>query len=504
MIVANNAVANTSTFNFSYNINIPANIDYANMAKASYGVYYNNNAEEGTTQNVVLASPVGIKTAEKAELSVNITAQNKFTGESIPANGNVKEGDYITYNIAVTNTSNEPAENAKASIEFPQGFARLVVQDTGMSDWPLQYNKEYSSPYVVDLGTINANETKNISIDIVAGNIIYEDEVERTLRTTVTADKMDGEAVGVFTSNLEKGYVTGLLTATYENKNVDLDTNIEYTIRIENVDDETKSNVVARLILPEGLEYISSGTANGEYEGNYNQSSRELTFNIGTLEGNNNVYLTINAKVTNEANGALQTRASLICDGMENEFYTNTVTIYYGTPKVEATLSSNVSQGNLLDTDTIEYYIDVKNTGDIPVRVNISNTTPAELLNSSYSIEVSNGERTDKDNFTSNYVSEIVDLAVGGSARLTIKAKPVAIGNGSTKEVTVTPKVEVLKQYTDEVLQEVSVNSLTHTIQGTGGSNSTGVPGSYRIAGTAWLDSNKDGKKGTDEQKLSI
>ena len=204
MIVANNAVANTSTFNFSYNINIPANIDYANMAKASYGVYYNNNAEEGTTQNVVLASPVGIKTAEKAELSVNITAQNKFTGESIPANGNVKEGDYITYNIAVTNTSNEPAENAKASIEFPQGFARLVVQDTGMSDWPLQYNKEYSSPYVVDLGTINANETKNISIDIVAGNIIYEDEVERTLRTTVTADKMDGEAVGVFTSNLEK------------------------------------------------------------------------------------------------------------------------------------------------------------------------------------------------------------------------------------------------------------------------------------------------------------
>lgn len=503
MIVANNTVANTATFNFSYNINIPSNIDYANTAKASYGVYYNNNAEEGATQNVVLASPVGIKTAEKAELSVNITAQNKFTGETIPANGSIKEGDYITYNIAVTNTSNEVAENAKASIEFPQGFARLVVKDLEIPDWPLQYSKEYTSPYDVDLGTINAGETKNISLDLVAGNIVTEDELERTLRATVTADRMDGESVGVFTTNLEKGYVSGILTVTYENQNVDSNANLEYTIKIENVNDEAKSNVVAKLKLPEGLEYVSSGTASGEYEGNYNQSSRELTFNIGTLEANSNIYITINAKVTESANGTLQTRASLTCDGMNTPFYTNTVNVYYGTPKVEATLSSNIAQGNLLDTDTIEYYIDVKNTGNIPVRVNISNTTPAELLNSSYSIEVSNGERTERDNFTSNYVSEMVSLEVGGSARLTIKAKPVAIGNGTTKEVTVTPKVEVLKQYTDEVLQEVSVNSLTHTIQGTGGSNSTGVPGSYRIAGTAWLDSNKDGKKGTDEPRLS-
>ena len=503
MIVVKNALTNAATFNFSYKINIPANVNYANIAKASYGVYYNNNSEEGATQNVVLASPVGIKTAEKAELSVNITAKNKFTGETIPANGSVKEGDYITYNIAVTNTSNETAENAKASVEFPQGFARLVVNDLKIPDWPLQYSKEYSSPYDVDLGTINAGETKNISIDLVAGNIITEDELERSLRATVTADKVDGESVGVFTTKLEKGFVTGLLTVTYENQNVDANTNLEYTIKIENANNEEKTNVVAKLTLPEGLEYVSSGTASGEHEGNYNQSSRELTFNIGTLEANSNIYITINAKVTDSASSTLQTRASITCVGMDKPFYTNTVNVYYGTPKVEATLSSNVTQGNLLDTDTIEYYIDVKNTGNIPARVKISNTTPAELLNSAYSIEVSNGQRTDKDNFTSSYVSEMVELEAGGSARLTIKAKPVAIGNGTTKEVTVTPKVEILRQYTDNVLQEVTVNSLTHTIQGTGGSNTTGVPGSYRIAGTAWLDSNKDGKKGTDEQKLS-
>ena len=504
MIVANANVANTSTFNFSYNINIPANVDYANIAKAVYGVYYNNNAEEGTSQNVVLANAVGIKTPEKAELSLNITAKKKFTGEIIEPNSNISEGDYIAYNVSITNTSSEVAENARASIELPQGFGRLVVTDSEIPDYPLMYNTIYTSPYEYDIGTINASETKNITFDLIAGNLINEEEIERTLRVTVNADKMDGETVGVFTNKLEKGYITGLLTVTYENQNVDPNTNLEYTLKIENVNSEVKSNIVAKLTLPEGLEYVSSGTASGEYEGNYNQSTREITFNIPTLESKKKVYITINAKTGDyTSNNVLQTKASITCDNMNKNFDTNTVTVYYGTPKVGAQLSSNITQGNLLDSDTVEYYIDVKNTGNIPARVSISNTTPTGLLNSSYSIQVSDGERISKENFDSNYVSETVSLQPGGNARLTIIAKPVAISSGTTAQVTITPKVNILKQFSEEILQEVSINSITHTIQGTGGSNSTGMPGSYRIAGTAWNDINKDGKKDSNEPRFA-
>ena len=46
MIVANGNVSDATTFKFSYNINIPENIDYANIAKAVYGVYYNNDSGE--------------------------------------------------------------------------------------------------------------------------------------------------------------------------------------------------------------------------------------------------------------------------------------------------------------------------------------------------------------------------------------------------------------------------------------------------------------------------
>ena len=503
MVVANNTVESAATFNFSYNINIPANVDYANIAKAAYGVYYYNNAEEGNKQNVVLASVVGLKTEDKAELSVNISANKKFTGETIEQNTDISEGEYITYNVSITNTSNQVAENAKASIELPEGFARLQVTDLGIADWPLQYEKIYTSPYEVELGTIDVGETKNISVDLVAGNITNQNELERIVRVTVTADKMNGEAVGIFTTTINKGYVTGLLTVTYENQNVDPETNLEYTIKVENVNSEEKNNVIVNMTLPEGLEYISSVMANEEYEGNYNESTRELTFNISKLESRKTNYITIMAKTIESKNEILQTKASIICDGMSSDFYTNTVTVYYGTPKVEATLSSNITQGNLLDSDIIEYYIDVKNTGNIPARVSIANTTPAGLLNNSYSIEVSDGERVNKENFTSSYVSETVNLQLGGNARLTIVTKPVAIASGTSKEVTVLPKVNILKQYSEDILEEVSINSLTHKIQGTGGTNTPGVEGSYRIMGTAWIDTNKDGIKNTEESRLA-
>ena len=505
MIVATGTVANGTTINFNYRINIPANVDYANTAKASYGVYYNNNAEQGTSKNVILATPVGIKTVEKAELSINISAHYTNTNETIQPNGNIKEGDYITYDIAVTNTSNENAENTKVSVELPLGFSRLISESIeNFPDMPLIYDKDYTSPYEIDLGTINSGQTRNLSLSLVAGKIISTAETqERTIRATATADRMDGEAVGVFTSYLEEGYVTGLLTVTYENHNVNQDTILEYSLSIQNVNNDNTTNVVANMILPEGLEYISSSSSNGEFNGEYNENTREVTFNIGTLEGRDNIGLTIQAKVLDSSNNNLSTRASIACDETDAEFLTNTVTVFYGQSSVEANFSSNITQGTLLDTDTLEYYIDVKNTGSIPVRVNIANQTPDGLINNSYSIEVSNGTRRDIDNFSSNYISEIVELEVGGTARLTITAKPISIASGSSLEVTDTPEVSILYEDSDNVAEEVSINSLTHTIQGTGGSNTPGVNGRFRITGTAWIDTNKDGIKDTVEPRFS-
>lgn len=503
MIVANANVANTSTFNFSYNINIPANVDYANIAKAVYGVYYNNNAEEGTSQNVVLANAVGVKTNDKAQITLNITAKDMLTGEEIKDGANVKEKQYLTLDINVTNTSSEDVSNSKASIELPSGFGRIVIKESEDPEWPKIYDKVYTSPYEIAIGDIHAGETKTISVNLIAGEIISTDDLERDVRVTITADKLDGESVGIFKTKLQEGYINGILKVTYENQNVEDGQEIEYTISVDNSNAKEKSNVQVKFTLPEGLEYVSSGTASGEYEGSYDSNSRRLTFRIDKLAANKSLYLTIKAKVIKSSNESINTRAEMTCAESNDTVYTNSVTVYHGVPKATATLSSNITQGNLLDTDTLEYYIDVKNSGNIPVRVSIKDAIPSGILNQSYKLEVSNGTVIDRQNFTANVVAEIVELDVGGSARLTIVTKPVAISSGTSTQITNTPEVNILSQYSSEIIENVQINSLNHTIQGTGGSNATGGEGSYRIAGTAWLDTNKDGKKDTDETRLS-
>ena len=502
MFVASGTVANGTTINFNYSVNIPENVDYANIAKASYGVYYNNNAEEGTSKNVILASPVGIKTSEKAELSIEITAQNMFSGENISADGKVNEGDYITYNVNVKNTSNEVTENAKLSLQLPEGFARLIIVEIGTPEAPYMYDKDYTNPINTDLGTINAGETKSFSVNLVASKL-SGNTAPRVLRATVTADKMDGESVGTFAVELQKGYLTGILGVSYQDQRVQKDTILNYSLRIENKADEEVNNAKIKIQLPEGLEFQSAESTDGVYRGSYNESNREVEFDIEKLDKNVSIIFNISAKTIDFDTDIFKTRAEIICDEMEQAFYTNYVSVYYGNPKVEATLTSNVKEGNLLDTDTLEYYIEEKNTGNIPAVVKISDTTPEGIINKSYTIQVSNGERNTNDNLTTNYVSETVTLEPEGTAMLTIITSPIAINNGTTVQITNTPNITILDEGTNSEIENVSINSLTHTIQGTGGSNVTGGEGPYRIVGVAWLDENKNGIKDTDEQRLS-
>lgn len=490
-------VEHGARINFSYPIIIPANVDYGNIAKSNYGVYYDNSAEEGTKQNVVLATAVGVKTAAKAEAEIQISAKDMITGENISDNGNIKEGQYITYNISIKNTSKEAIDGVKAKIELPSGSARLIIEDALEDSWYKEYYKDYVSPYTEDVGKIEAGETKTFSVNMIAGSKTETSEDnKKILRVSATANNMDGEAKQIFTGNMVEGILTALLKTTYENKNIDVGQIVENSIEITNPTNAERTNIVAKIKIPEGLKYVSDNS-----DGKYNDNSRELTFNIGTLKGREkkNIEISMEA-VAGSNNENLQSKIAVTCSETKDTIYSNTVTVYFGKPHVEAKLSSNVS-GNILDSDTLEYYIDLKNTGKIPARVNIIDNVPAGLTSSSYKVEVSNGETVNKE-YSASQIAQIIDLEAGGTARLTLVTKPVAISGGETKTVTNTPEVYILKQNSTEQLGKVDINSLTHTIEGTGGSNNV-TNGKFKVTGTAWIDENQDGIKGDQEKRFS-
>ena len=174
----------------------------------------------------------------------------------------------------------------------------------------------------------------------------------------------------------------------------------------------------------------------------------------------------------------------------------NTVNFYNNGYNVTASLSSNITEDTLLDTDDLEYYIDITNNGQFQVHVGFSDIIPEGLFANTYSIAVTNGTGNIDETTTTNEVVNNMILNAGGSARITIKTEPVIIDEGDQVEITNSPSVTVEGE-------TIQINSLTHTIIGTGGEDNPSGETRYRISGTAWVDENEDGRKDENETRLS-
>lgn len=499
-------VEHGARINFSYPIIIPANVDYGNIAKSNYGVYYDNSAEEGTKQNVVLATAVGVKTSNVPEMKIEITGKDMFTGEVFNENADIKEGQYITIKGTATNTGKEDAINSKALVELPEGIARLEIIPSNDPIFFKEYKTNSQSPFEIEIGTIKAGEIKSFEVNLQVIGIKHEqeetgeDNSEKALRVKIKSDNMADEASGILKMHLQKGYVSGLLRATFEDYNVEKGEKITYALNLRNTNIERKTNVVAKIKLPEGVKYVSSGNEMGNYKGSYNEQTREVTINIGTLESNRMAYTEINVETVESNNEVLEARASISCNEAKDILYTNKVQIFYGKPHVEANLTSNIT-GNLLDSDTLEYYINVKNTGKIPAKISIKDTVSTDLAIKSYKVETSNGIIVNKDNYTSSSISEVVELEAGGEAKVIIVTKPHTISSGESIKVENQPEITILGQNLSSQTESVNINSLTHIIEGTGGSNNV-TNGKFKVTGTAWIDENQDGIKGDKEKRF--
>ena len=502
MIVANNAVTNTTRFTFNYNVNIPANLQYGSTAKANYGIYYDNNSEEGISQNLVLATRVGVTTGNAPTVQGTISAVDLNSGEAIADGGNVTEGQYLKYTFKVKNTGDQTVNNINAKITLPDGYGRLTIQP-----FVSTIETEFSYDYIVDdenkeftetIDTLAPGEERDITMNFaVLSRIETSGEgYENTIRFSVTADEIDNSSESIHTTRLAPGYLSLIMGSMYENNVIEQDDNVGFGINVTNVNNEPKNNVQVKVRIPEKLTYQSSSVEDSNIQGSYNEGTRELTFNLGTIEANSSRILNFSTIVGAGNEDNIQVYATATCDGAPNEMRSNTVNFYNNGYNVTASLSSNITEDTLLDTDDLEYYIDITNNGQFQVDVNFSDIIPEGLLARTYNISVINGTGSISDTSTSNEVINSMTLNAGGSARITIKTEPVIIDEGDQVEITNSPSVTVEGE-------TIQINSLTHTIIGTGGEDNPSGETRYRISGTAWVDENEDGRKDENETRLS-
>ena len=119
LIVVNDTIQPNDILKFRYDFEIPANLGYDAKILGSFGAFFNKKSETLVMFDSSIADPVGLVTEIGAKVDAKLEA-------SIENNKEIRECDFITYKVTVTNSGSLLAENIKVTCPIPQ-YAQLYV-----------------------------------------------------------------------------------------------------------------------------------------------------------------------------------------------------------------------------------------------------------------------------------------------------------------------------------------------------------------------------------------
>lgn len=531
LIVMNGDITTGTTISMSYNLNIPANIEYNTQAYSNYVVYFDSVADSETTSEKAVATVVGLASGDGPNLEVSLTSD--YDGQD------VEEGKIITYIVSVKNVGTSEVKNVKVTGNIPNKTAYVYSNDEDQTyDTENNICKEtISSIAVGETKTITYQvKTKNlkvgydadgnasimeydpttvikeydkdgnlISIKDADGNEVITDGYIMQNTATAIVDGYDAE----FTSNevqnkLIQGYVNVAMKVTQipETYARAEDDEITYQVSVDNVNTLEKKNIVLTTTLPESVIY-KEATNNGTY----NEQTRTVTWNIDSLLGQESkTYMftvTVDKLPDNTYEEVINTKATLTGEKtVESNEIAITVQKAKLTIKQSSDTKKEVSVGN-----TITYNFEIKNEGtaDAPIIELIDNLPDGvTYLTAQYSYD--GKTYNSKLGSENTAIIKIGGLKAGETLNIAIKATADELADGVNK-LEVTNKATV----SADAIAEITSNEITNTIVPKS-TTSTDDPsigeegvqeGTYSISGIAWLDENNDGKRDDNEQRIS-
>lgn len=509
MIVLNSGeMAQGEEVVFSYDIEIPEGLNYNKSAYSSYALYYENTETRAVAQTEMVEAPsVGISTGEGPELEAKLTANVENGAE-------VEEGQIIKYRIEVKNIGKVEAKNVKVTSPVPAG-STYVKQEDGIGYAQYSGIKEFTETKE----TLAAGATYVAEYEVKVNKrieevIVKEDGQKQTtildaiLKTTakVSADKLEKDITTNEYVNpvVEGNFYIELQSDSALNIVLNEDQTISFTGVIENVATKVQQNTVITDKLPEEFKFERATISkNGKVstEGvTYKEESHTIYFEIGEVKKEEVVFVNIELKTNKLQNSQTEVKAvhsiAIQSDAMTTAKTSNEVVYTVVAPKLTAKQTSNkeiyVNSG-----EEIEYYVEIKNEGKgVAKKVKIRDILPEELSYVGLKYKVGNSEEIQISNTLAESSCEI-NIPKETTAIVTFIAK----ANALEEEKEIINKIEI----SSENAGSIEVNSLTHIISKnveiiTPDGDKVKV---YSISGTAWKDSNRDGKKDDEEETLS-
>ena len=531
-IVAQNALAKNTVSNFSYDITLPNDIDYEKVARESYGVYYKNDATEGDNYNLVQAKAVSISTNKKPDVTMDISAADLKEGYAIDNNGKVTQGEEVIYKVKINNDGSKDVKNATLKVGLSTDYVsqnnQVMLEYDSFGSLLQKSGKEHT----ITVDEVKAGQSKTIELPVkivgnVAGSVMPKefgiqknegevlsgDELKKAQedgKIVTTTFELNAPGIGVSNRSYTVREVQGTVDLKLSSnimKKVTKNQNVVLSLTVSNTDSSTRNGVDVKVKLPKEMEFDGDTS---EYS--YDKNNQIISCKANLDEKNRYEYFTIPVKLAAETNNELSISATATFDGKEVK--SNTVVLNNSDSSVNltATQSTNLPNDNMLDTDELEYYVQINNNSSLDETILFNDTLSDKLSTKKVLLKINDKE---EEKLATNYVNDIITIPAKGTARYTIIADAYRQGKNATVAVENIPKIQV------QGGEQVSVNKVSLNIIGTddtissdakneseqnnnkiNDSQKSNVDDSRSIYGTIWFDENNDGIKEDNEQKI--
>ncbi len=532
---------------FSYNYKIPANLEHNEELYGSFATYYTNITDVSSNKEISVADKVGLITGEGPKLSIETKLDS--------TNNEVNEYEYVQYSVTVKNTGAEDAENVIVTVPVPTGatFAnyKAITNVNTQGGWSLDTSKERrykietlkpeeSKTYkfyvqISKLPTIeqyygrytgfakNSDGTYSIYVKVVdeLGNETYKEtkitelpEIYATCIASVTAKDLSKKLESNKTENkVVSSDIISSESVKTETEVANVNEEITYEVNIKNTSKKDIKDMKIEKILPSEVSYIEAYVVGYEADGvtskkinsvSYNENSRKIVWTVDNLSKGRTVHLKVKVKSKDLPKGIYEKDVvtSSTIKVNEKEYKTTEIVTKIGKPKLVISQVADVTNKFVTENQTINYKFTIKNEGLVKAQnVSIVDKLPNKVKVRSLSY-VSDGIKMKK--VVSNNEDATVYTSIQPKSELDVNVKAVTL--------SIDKKHETIENYAtisaDNSMANQNTNMVTHIIEKTKNNkiptsdDDESIPvkqekvseSKYKITGSAWLDTDKNGK----------
>lgn len=541
---------------FSYNYKIPANLEHNEELYGSFATYYTNITDVSTNKEVSVADKVGLITGEGPKLSI----ETKLNG----TNNEVNEYEYVQYSVTVKNTGAEDAEDVIVTVPVPTEatFANYkgITSVNTQGGWSLDTSKERK----YKVGTLKPNESKtykfyvqisklptieqyygrytgftknsdgtySIYVKVIdeSGNETYKEtkitelpDIHATCTAYVTAKDLSKKLESNKTENkVVSSDIISSETVKTETEVANVNEEMTYEVNIKNTSKNDIKDIKIEKILPSEVSYIEAYVVGYESDGvtskkinsvSYNEGSRKIVWTVDSLSKGRTVHLKAKVKSNDLPNGIYEKDVvtSSTIKVNEKEYKTSEISTKIGKPKLVISQVSDVTNKFVTENQAINYKFTIKNEGLVKAQnVSIVDKLPSKVKVRSLSY-ISDGIKMKK--VVSNNKDATVSTSIQPNSELEVNVKAVTL--------SIDKKHETIENYAtvsaDNSMSNENTNMVTHIIEKTKNDKTPTLDddekvlvkqekvseSKYKITGSAWLDTDKNGKYTKNDVMIS-